>query len=622
MKKKILLILLLLFPFIVNASAMYQDISIEENGDILVKEAISIDGSYNGFRLILRYKYLDENRIYSADSLQVIKVCESDKSNALNEIGDCFDEVSFANKGDSLKYTHTTDSYIDEFMFYNPSIRRKAFYIEYRLKNVIVNHNDIDELRLNMLDSSFSEDLDKIEIKVHLPKKSNDLRGWAHGPLWGNIEIDDNKEYVLFTIDDYDAYTKIDIRMAFDKDIVTSLKATNSNMLSKIVEEETILANSANQEREEIREQLKKAEEKEKFMTNLVYILSGTWFIGAIIYFIYLYNKYDKEYKGEFTGKYFRDFPSNDSPDIVEYLISKNITTNGMSACLLNIIYKKGLLVEETIIKEGLIFKKELKDYILTVNDIDLKEELTEQEKELRNFMVTFFGDGTKFNISEMKNVGNSESKSRKFISKYNKWLMESKKVAINKNFYIDDSSVKVLPILYGLIPILLLALLSEYSLITLITFFIGIIFIVYVLTIKKRTKDGNELYLKWNALKNFLEDFGIMDKKELPEIVLWEKYLVYASLFGIADKVREVMKIRLPEVSDDITNMNTFDYIFINNAINNSITTSVNRAVTSASSAIASSNNSSGGGFGGGFSGGSSGGGFSGGGGSGGGRF
>ena len=58
--KKVLLTILLLFPFLVNASSMYQEIDILENGDIKVKESITIDGSYNGFKFTLGYKYFDE----------------------------------------------------------------------------------------------------------------------------------------------------------------------------------------------------------------------------------------------------------------------------------------------------------------------------------------------------------------------------------------------------------------------------------------------------------------------------------------------------------------------------------------------------------------------------------
>ena len=118
------------------------------------------------------------------------------------------------------------------------------------------------------------------------------------------------------------------------------------------------------------------------------------------------------------------------------------------------------------------------------------------------------------------------------------------------------------------------------------------------------------------------MEDFGTMDKKDLPEIVLWEKYLVYAVSLGCADKLSKTMQLRINEFNDtdliDIHySMRTMrDMMVFNRIMSSTVTTAVNNAYSAQS--IANSSNSSGGGFGGGFSGG--GGSF--GGGSGGGRF
>ena len=624
--KKLLFTILLLFPFVVSASSMYQEIDILENGDIKVKESITIEGEYNGFKLTLGYKYFDENRIYSADSLEVIKVCESSKTNPLTNIGECFQKVSYAEKGDSLKYTHDVGTSMDTFMFYNPSYRGKSFYIEYILKNVIVGHNDINELRLNMLDSSFNESLDLINIKVNLPKKATDLRAWAHGPLWGNIKLDDNKEYVLFTIDEYDAYTKIDIRMTFDKELVSTTKVTNVDKLNSIIEEETKRADEANKEREEAikqEEELKKQREALlKRKNTSLGILSSIWLVIAGILLANFRKNHDKEHKSDFNHKYYREFPSNHSPEVIEYLMNKKVTSVGFSAAILNIIYKKGLTVEKIRREKGLIFKKEIDDYVLTSNDSNLKEELTESDKHLRKFLLVSYGDGNSFNLSALETVNDSESKAREFLHEFNHLKQEAEICARKEKFYEDTSAKKTSLILFAIIPFIMVFMYIEYNPLVIILAFISIAFIIYVASSSKRSKNGNELYLKWNALKNFMNDFGSFKEKELPEIALWEKYLVYAHVFGLAEKLRKEMEVKVPNIENYSHGMSSYDYMVFNNALNRSVTSSVNAAITSANAKIAESTASSGSGSGGGFSGGSSGGGFSGGGGSGGGRF
>ena len=111
------------------------------------------------------------------------------------------------------------------------------------------------------------------------------------------------------------------------------------------------------------------------------------------------------------------------------------------------------------------------------------------------------------------------------------------------------------------------------------------------------------------------------MDEKDVPEIVLWERYLVYATVFGISDKVIKSMNIRLQKMetlsNNDVSFQNLYlNHILLNHALTSSINSTVESAISSSMAKIASSNTTSSSGFGGG--GFSSGGGFGGGGGGG----
>ena len=123
-----------------------------------------------------------------------------------------------------------------------------------------------------------------------------------------------------------------------------------------------------------------------------------------------------------------------------------------------------------------------------------------------------------------------------------------------------------------------------------------------------------------WMAFKQFLQHFSNMQEAEIPSLVIWEHYLVYATSLGVADEVID----QLPKVfseqeltNPDLTYMGGYrsfsNFYIMNQAFSNTMTR-VNSAVSTAQ--IAASQKSSGSGFGGGFSGGSSGGGGGGGGG------
>ncbi len=155
------------------------------------------------------------------------------------------------------------------------------------------------------------------------------------------------------------------------------------------------------------------------------------------------------------------------------------------------------------------------------------------------------------------------------------------------------------------------------YNLVTILNIFViiilAIVYGIYLLTIKRRTKYGNEEYAKWKAFKNFLENFSDFSDYPMPSIVIWEKYLVYATSFKIADKVMKQLKVKLPEISDaqgndQLTFMSGYFYGRYNSFVFvDAIRNSYRDAKVNAMSTIAAHHASSGGGRGGGFSGGSS---------------
>ena len=78
------------------------------------------------------------------------------------------------------------------------------------------------------------------------------------------------------------------------------------------------------------------------------------------------------------------------------------------------------------------------------------------------------------------------------------------------------------------------------------------ILFASYLATIKRRTEKGNEDYVRWNAFKNFLLDFGRFNDYTMPLISIWEHYMVYAVSFGIADKVEDQMRLHFKSLGED----------------------------------------------------------------------
>ena len=111
-------------------------------------------------------------------------------------------------------------------------------------------------------------------------------------------------------------------------------------------------------------------------------------------------------------------------------------------------------------------------------------------------------------------------------------------------------------------------------------------------------TQNGVDESAKWKGLKNYMENFSMIDKKELPEIVLWEEYLVYATAFGIADKVLKQLKIAYPSIENT---ENLSNGVYIGLMMNTDFSSSFSRSISTAISSSYSSASGGGGGFSGG---------------------
>ena len=117
----------------------------------------------------------------------------------------------------------------------------------------------------------------------------------------------------------------------------------------------------------------------------------------------------------------------------------------------------------------------------------------------------------------------------------------------------------------------------------------------------------GAEVYYLWTSFENMLREIARLDQAELESIVVWNRLLVYATLFGYADKVSHLMKVHQIKVENPDINLYV-DYgwhgMFYHSSAQMSHYASV--ANTASTYSVSSGSGSSGGGFSGGGGGGS----------------
>ena len=117
----------------------------------------------------------------------------------------------------------------------------------------------------------------------------------------------------------------------------------------------------------------------------------------------------------------------------------------------------------------------------------------------------------------------------------------------------------------------------------------------------------GAEVYYLWTSFENMLREIARLDQAELESIVVWNRLLIYATLFGYADKVSHLMKVHHIRVENPDINLYVaygWHSMFYHSSAQMSHYASV--ANTASTYSVSSGSGSSGGGFSGGGGGGS----------------
>ena len=640
--KKLLLFIISFFIFPLLSFAVdnvdydvehyYIKANILSNGDLKVKELIVLDGSFNGYERTINYRNsnlsgyndidFEHSAIYNSDGIKDVTI----KAKYLNGVSfkniddndfEEFTRVYSAYSGDKRKYILTEGYDGNTYRMYYESRRNTVgFLIEYTLDNAVVMHNDVAELYWQIFTAASDNDAYKdLKVKVYLPGEddTDTFRFWAHGPLSGEINAIEGSyanEGAVATISKLAGDEDLDIRMTFDKSLITDdseLDHTYVDGLENILEVEERRAEEANNERKRL-----------KRIYN--FYKTGSQIITALIVIAHILIKFIilRKPKVDFEADYYREFIDDYNVEVIDYLFKKNLTPNALSAAIMNLIYRKKVTAEELVDPKA---KKESKkkDYTFTIVD---RENLNESDTKLVEFLFDRVGNGTTFTTKELKKYASSLSTGSKFNNSYNNWSKSVISEGKKQNFFKGKGAAYAIAI-----PLLIISILFQmtgtgqgvnYPLLFFIGFF-GVMLTVMTAKQKAYNEKGVLHYKKWTAFKNFLKDFGDFEPKELPEVKLWERYLVYATIFGLAKKLQNDMNVKIKEFDDSIqtTYSDTFTHLYIYDSIRNSFSTAVSegKRAYAASRANAYSSSSSGGGFGGGFSGG---GGFGGGGGGG----
>lgn len=499
----------------------------------------------------------------------------------------------------------------------------KKYEISYTVEDAVSKYSDYAQLYWQFIGNGFEISCGKIIGTITLPadaENKDEIKVWGHTEDLNGEIYAKGLNKVKFEVNNFRAGRYVEVRILFPTNmIISSARGKEStSILNKVVEEETVWANEAN------------ARRTRKNIINWGIIISVD-IILILLCILLIKNmikniKIIKEIKKIRPTEeiiYFRERPRENSTPAEAIYMYKKIKSELQSSDL-GKVFSATLL--DLKLKNLIDFQMAKDKWNKDIVTIKIKEKSTykiaenNDEKAIFDFLLGAFTSNNKEEITVKELQTYIKNHSSEILALQSD-IKDGIKAGLRKNKLIDKEkedkykkTAGVLAMYICALPftftggIMIFAMLENpYIFIGIVPFIILLVINLILKSVELSkinvfTQEGVNETEKWKGLKKYMEEFSMLDKREVPEIEIWEKFLVYATAFGIADKVLKQLKIVYPNIENEM-NINTYPsmYLMMNTNFSKSFTDSISSSMLSAYSSAS--------GGGGGFSGGGGGG-------------
>lgn len=368
------------------------DVNIDKSGDIHVKEDTEyrFNGAYNGITITIPtdvskeyYEKLTEDSMNDSkelpDSLYICNGIENVNIYVLeNDQKRYFHEVGSAVNGDRSVYTVIEENGFTTFKIYEPSVSvDKRIVIEYTLKDVVVQHNDVAELFWNFIGGEVECKIKNLQINVH---GENILKSYTHGNASGKL------------VEGLDSVTAT-YKNVKPREFVSTRIILNWN-LNNIAKQNNVLALPLIEELEE------SYLSKKQTMIDLI-IAAIIMTIVILAYWIFLLFKYEREIEPvslvmddiEVLDKY--------NPMIAACIAqNRGMHPRDIIAVLIDLVNIKALKMVHIL---GYVVGTEQDMYKLTKNEdfFSDKEKVAKLDDIQKNIVDIFFGNNQEIELTK-----------------------------------------------------------------------------------------------------------------------------------------------------------------------------------------------------------------------------
>ncbi len=512
------------------------------------------------------------------------------------------DPTNYVRNGQEGIYTEENAYGLHKIKVYSPSNNiTKTFEIDYVIKDLCVKHNDIGELYYNFIGGAWDVTIKKLNIDIYIPNNTQNINIWGHGPYNGQSKIIDNT-HANFQVKNIKPGQYVASRVLFDNsNIASSTKLSGINAKEIIFKDEGEIVENKEQKNAFTIKIIIFA------ICLLIYwIILLCVFEKDKKYKLVnveddeLFEKYNPMIAGCIQGS--RNILARDIIAVILNLINKKIIKLDLYDALGGTVKYNYLIAKNTELENQM---DEIEKYIYTwvfdgKETINLQERLTQMPKEKEANKK--FKELNEIVEKDLANIKANETKVPMCIRGFNIFLFIISLLSIYKHILFNgfevynsdlSNTLLVMFIIYGIaflplfmgilyVPINLIVIIRHKinksvqkitgqkvvtTTISLLVLFGVIILLTYIFSTHKYIVADEILiciatiiiltdnlmmknnpimiedYSKLNMLKNKIEEYTLMEDRDIEQVVLWEKYLSYAVSFGIANKIMKRIK-------------------------------------------------------------------------------
>ena len=574
------------------------------------------DSSYNG-QIVTLGEAGKVPEGFSIDSNPYVEVYVNDSQKEVKT------EVSEISEGLKLKIYNKGN--------YGDTVEVRVFW---NISQILFPYQDVSELNWTPI-SDWDVTLENVTFTIMTDKKTQNSQFWGHqGYFNPQASIEESDSVYYLSTKNVDS--KLELHAYWDSSILSNQEVIPKNRKSAIIKQESQIA------------------KKSHLLVTLFYYVFPAILIIIPIVSYYLYNRFKRsigQYSDFNKKSRLYEIPQDLSPlEVSDYIFDVSLKDQDTSGSPISQTFNVEKLLQSTLLdlidRRIVLLEKEGEKTYLQVKNLEKAKEYEKDVikmafgKEERIVIDDLFMDYhfDKDIVKKYKKLYKGDELTRKVNHEGNKFnkrykkIVESitKKVSDEINFLnlpkntrsLEEADLKGIRWARNITILSIIADIglgfymfikgeptgSIYILLLIMHLFLTRFYMKKVSFFEEQgiyTAEGQIRCQEWLSFSNMMRDLKKFDKVDVEAVIVWNRVLVYATLFGYAKQVQEYLDFNNIKLADEMSADTYYQTAFIIGSRSHFLTSSLSSAETASSFSV-----SSGGSSGGGFSGGGGGGG------------